>query len=288
MTESPLPGTKTLIIGGSGSGKTTAIKTLVEAGIHVRAIFTENSFDVLGDTDPEKISWVYVKPVKEDFKAFMDTIKKMGIMSFEQMTKMVDPTRSQDNRFYEMIAPLMSFTCARTGKNFGNISDWSTGTALVYDSLSGLSKAAMHLVAGNRPALNMSDYGMAQKALEGLINQITTDYRCHVACIAHAEQELDPINGGTKITASLVGKALAPIVPRYFTDVVYAKRNGTDFSWDTADPRADLKTRNLAISNKLPASFGPLIAAWKKRGGIIEEANPGLMLYTPEETKKLK
>lgn len=281
---SPLPGIKVLLIGGPGSGKTHALRTFIDAGITPYCIFTENSYDVLGDVPPDKLGWVYRMPVKEDMGGLMDVVKKMGVMSFEQMTKMIDPKRGTDNRFYAMLEPMMEFHDERTGLYFGNAGLWGTGRALVFDSLSGLSKAAISLVAGTRPALGPSDYGMAQKPLEALINQLCTALRCHVAVIAHAEQETDPINGGTKITASSVGKALAPVIPRYFTDVIYSKRVGAEFFWDTADPRADLKARNCPISQKLPPSFAPLIAAWKKRGGIIESAEEGHASPQPPPT----
>jgi hypothetical protein len=269
MSASPIPGIKVFLLGGSGAGKTYSIKTLIEAGITPMVVFTENSQDVLGDVDPAKLHWTYVPPVSENLTAYMTTIKNMGLMSFEQMTKMVDSQRGVNNRFYAMLEPLMNFKCDRTGESFGNVGTWGTDRALVIDSLSGLSIAAIKLVAGERPALNPSDYGMAQNAIEGLVNQLCTNFDCHVVLTAHVERETDQITGGTKIMAGTVGKALAPKLPRFFTDVIYAKRNGTEFLWDTADPTADLKGRNCPISSKLPPSFLPLIERWKARGGII-------------------
>ena len=62
---------------------------------------------------------------------------------------------------------------------------------------------------------------------------------------------------------------MAPVLSRYFTDVVLAKRQGDKFIWDSADSQADLKVRNAPIKSDLPPSFVPLIESWKRRGGLI-------------------
>ena len=49
MARSPLPGPNILLIGASGVGKTTSIKTLIAKGITPFCLFTEPGFEVLGD-----------------------------------------------------------------------------------------------------------------------------------------------------------------------------------------------------------------------------------------------
>jgi hypothetical protein len=198
------------------------------------------------------------------------TVTSISGATFAAITKAQDNTRFQGSPWMKMLRALMEFKDERTGKNFGNAGDWGTDKVLVIDSLSGLTQASRQNVAGNRPALSPSDYGLAQRQLEGLINQICTAFRCHFVLTAHAERELDPVLGGQKIMASTIGKALAPTLPRYFTDNVLTKRSGAKFEWDTADTQAVLKARNVPIGSNLPPTFVPLIGEWKKRGGIIE------------------
>jgi hypothetical protein len=88
--------------------------------------------------------------------------------------------------------------------------------------------------------------------------------------LAHAERETDEVSGGSKIMAATLGKKLAPRLPRFFSDVVLADRQGAKFTWSTAAIGADLKARNLPIADGLPPDFGPIITNWKKQGGIIE------------------
>lgn len=272
MANSPLPGVKVMLIGDSGTGKTYCLRTLVDAGLFPICLFTENSFDVLGDVPKEKMAWAYIPPYTENLDSLIEMSQRIGTMTFEAITKTQDSKRFNDSPWMKMLKLLMDFKDERTGKSFGNIATWGTDKVFVIDSLSGLTAASRQNVAGNRPALAPPDYGLAQRQIEGLINQICTAFRCHFVLTAHAERELDPVLGGQKIMASTIGKALAPVLPRYFTDNILTKRAGTKFEWDTADTQAVLKARNVPIGATLAPSFVQVIQAWQKRGGLIESA----------------
>lgn len=266
---SELPGIKVLLIGGPGSGKTHAIQTFIEMGITPMCIFTENSFDVLGNVPKEKLHWMYINPVSSDLKTLRDAATRVGTLNADQIQKTHDMTRNTTNRYYAILDALASFTCARTGQNFGNVSTWGTDKALVVDSLSGLTLAATKLAVGEKYAMTQPEFQIAMKTIENLIIQICTGFHCHSAVTAHAEREVDEVNGGVKIYPSTLGRKLAPVLGRYFTDVIMAKRQGPKFVWDTADTQADLKARNAPISGELPPSFAPLVRSWQSRGGVI-------------------
>lgn len=271
-TNSPLPGVKVLLQGGSGTGKTTSIKTLIDAGITPMCVFTENSFDVLGDTPPERLHWCYVPPARADLKQYLETIKPLSYMSPDQVQKTHDMTRQRTNQFDPMLAALFNYKCERTGQTFGNAGEWGTDKALVIDSLSGLTIAAVKFAVGEKYAMTQPEYQIAMKVIENLIMQICTGFRCHFVLTAHIEREADEVLGGSRVMASTLGRKLAPVLPRFFTDVIWAKRSGTKFYWDTADPQADLKSRNLGIGSEFPQSFVPLIKKWQERGGVIDPA----------------
>lgn len=271
---SPLPGIKVMLIGGSGAGKTTAIKTLIQAGITPMCIFTENSFDVLGDTDKSKLHWKYIPPSQTNVSVLMEAARKTSMMTPAMIQGQNDVTRAQTNQYIPLLEALMNFKCDRTGESFGNVSTWGTDKALVMDSLSGLTIAATKLAVGEKYAMTQPEYQIAMKTIENLINQICTGFHCHAVVTAHMERELDEVNGGIKIYASTIGRKLAPLLPRNFTDVLLAKRIGAKFVWDSADPQADLKSRNAPISAELAPSFVPLINSWKSRGGVISPAVP--------------
>ena len=268
--KSPHPGMKVILIAEPGRGKTHAISTLVEAGLHPLCIFTENKFDMLERIPADKLSWVYVNPTRGSLEDVRKQIKQVGTQTLSGLAKYYDPDRFVESPLDRIMEMMMNFKCERSGKEYGNISTWGTNKCFVLDGLSGLAEASWQNVAGGRMALDKPDYQLAQKQIQLLINQLCFTFRCHVVITAHAEMELDPIHGGHRLYPSVPGKALAPTLGKYFTDVVLAKRVGTKFLWDTADPSAALVGRNLPTGADLPPSFAPMVKAWQAKGGIIE------------------
>lgn len=267
---SALSGCKIMLVGDSGTGKTTSLLTLLEAGLEVFVIATEPGYSVLYDKPNSKLHVMYSKPSYGDMSTLLQSAKNTASMTYDGLSKQQDPTRSANNRFVPLLQGLMQFKDDRSGELFGNAGTWGTDRALVIDSFSGLCEAVMSMVVGMRPVVALPEYQVAQKQAYALIQQICYDFRCHFVLISHAERETDEVNGGSKIMAQGIGKKLAPQLPKIFDDVVLTVRNGTEFSWDTANSQAQLKTRNLAISAKLPPSFQPIIESWKRRGGKFE------------------
>jgi len=270
-TTSQLPGANVMLLGATGTGKTYSLKTFIDQGITPFCIFSEPGFEVLGDVPADKLHWMYIPPIKESLDDIIAKADKVASMTFESLTKAYDPGRAKDNRFTAMVKALNNFVCDRTGESFGPVSKWGTDRVLVIDSLSGLGIAVMNSIVGTRPAKNMSDWGLAQDQLEGVINWCCTSTRCHFVLIAHAERELDEVNGGSSIMAATLGKKLAPKLPRFFSDVILAQRQGAKFSWSTAAAGCDLKARNVPIANDIKPDFGQIITNWIAHGGIIEK-----------------
>lgn len=253
-----------MLMGASGSGKTHSIKTLLDAGLEVFVLFTEPGQEVLADTDPERLHWHYVPAAAPDFAAMIDSASKINKMSLKMLADMSDINKSKYTGFIEMLTALSSFTCDRTGKNYGSADNWGPDKVLVVDSLSGLNLAAMNLVTGSKPVKSMADWGIAIDLLERLIVKLCVDLQCHMVLTAHLEREVDEITGGTTLMASTLGRKLAPKLPRFFSEVVHVRRDGEKFTWSTSTTNVETKTRNLAIKHDLPPTFVGLIENWKK------------------------
>lgn len=265
-TKSPIRGFKTLLIGPMGTGKTSAIRTLIPLGITPMCLFTEPRYGVLGDTDSTKLHWHYIEPLTEELDMLQDKIQKMATLTHEMQTKAIDSNRHKDNKHLELVKQLNCFVCQRTGEEFGRVKDFGTNKALIIDSTSGWGKAVRGFIAGSRPALNEGDYGKMQDALEDVINWCTTGLRCHVILIGHVEESAMT---GT-IGISLPGKKLARKIGTFFDDVVLACRKGSEFTWSTAEANADLKATYLPVASGQKPNFATIIENWKKKGGIIE------------------
>lgn len=260
-----LPAPKILLVGSTGSGKTHSIRTLLDAGCEVFCIFTEPGMEVLSDTDPEKLHWHYIPPSSTPWAQMIDSATKINTMALDSLAKLTDINKRQHTEFIQLLTALSNFKDDRTGKEYGSVDDWDNTRYLVLDSLSGLNIMAMNLVTGTKPVKSMSDWGIAMDNLERLITKLTVDLSCGVVLTAHLERETDEVTGGVNLMASTLGKKLAPRLPRFFSDVIHAKRDGDKFVWSTASFNVDLKARNVAIADNLPPSFVPLLKNWKER-----------------------
>ena len=272
------PGINILIMGPSGTGKTFAISTLVEAGLDVFALFLEPGLETLvgayadkGKTIPDNLHWHYIQPRTQGFGNLQKTADTIGKFDLAGLTKMRDIDRGKNNPIIDLYEVLNDFTDQHTGKKFGPVDSWDTSRVLVIDSLSALNRMMFEMVIGNKPVRDRADWGIAQQALMSLLHKLTSGCNCHFVLLAHVEREIDEVLGGTKLMVSTLGKAIAPHIPQPFSDVILSVREGDKFYWDTANSQADVKTRNLPIASKLPADFRPVIEKWRSRQKLAEK-----------------
>lgn len=265
MTTIAIPGVKALLVGAVGTGKTHSLRTLVDAGLEVFAIFTEPGMEVVADIPVDKLHWKYISPSTVSWDAILDSAKKLNTLSFKAVAELPHINRGEHAEFMELITTLANFKCDRTGQVFGAVDNLTTNQVLWIDSLSGINIMAMNLIAGSKPVKSPGDYGCAMDNLERLIQKLTTDLSCHVVLTAHLEREQDELTGGTTLMVSTIGKKLAPKIPRFFSDVIHAKRSDKGFTWSTVTPNADLKARNVAWADNLEPSFVPLLTNWRRR-----------------------
>ena len=264
-----------LLEGASGSGKTSSIVTLLLAGIEVFVIGTEPGFiDSLIDRVRElkapmdKLHWMSVLPATEGWDALDEMTQKIGSLDFEGISKIKgigkEKTRVPATKF---LGALKDFRCERDGKSHGSFTTWGDDRALVVDSLSGLSTIAWYLTVGNKPTGAPGEWNIAMNFIEAILMKINSDRKCYFVLTAHIEKEMDEITGVQRIMTSTLGRKLAPKIPRFFSEVVYAQRTtaAPQFRWSTIDANADLKNRVLPVSNVLLPDFKPVVEGHKKR-----------------------
>jgi len=275
-----LSGPKVLLMGPSGTGKTYSLGTLVDwcqaNGKEVFVLFTENGLETLlgywKDKEkpvPDCLHWHQQLTRPLDLKSLMLAADNVGKLSYESITKMIDPNRSGDNNaFWKILQSCSSFVDDRTGKNFGALDrDFGVDRVFALDSLSELSNAAMKMQIGNKPTAAPGDYGVAQNNLMNFLRLCTQGTACTFILTAHVDREMDAVTQTTKIMVKAVGKALAGEIPQLFSDTIYTVREGADFFWDTAAYGVDTKTRSLGYRSKIKPDFAQIMDTWKKRGG---------------------
>jgi hypothetical protein len=281
-----LAGVNVLLQGPGGTGKTYSIGTLVDFasknGIEVFYAGLESGIETLmgywtdkGLPIPECLHWHVLNMLAQSGTGFEHLLKKaqeIGSMTQDALHKIQDHTRSQRNFMEQFIKKVMiQFEDQRTGRVFPSVGLWGPNRVLVVDGLTGLGRMAMSLVIGNKPVRSQADWGIAQDTVEGLINQLCDGAKCHFILLSHVERETDQITGGTKITVSTLGRALAPKLPSMFSDVVLAVRNGKVWTWSTASPTTDVKTRNLEYAENIAPDFKLILDKWHSRGGRFVE-----------------
>lgn len=268
-------GSNIVLFGGGGTGKTYSIGTLVDTGIDVFYLAMESGLESLkgyytdrGLEIPKNLHWHKVASKKAGFKAAISSAKKISTLDHKTLAGSNDPTRSDYDQWIKMLESLNNFVDDRTGTSYGAVENWGCDKALVIDGLTGMGNAAMGLVIGGKPVRSQADWGIAQNQLENTLRALCDDCPCHFVLIAHMEREVDQVMGGVKLRVMSLGQALSPKIPTMFSDCIMAIRDGSTWTWDTANGQADLKTRNLPISSKLQPSFAPIISKWKSRNGI--------------------
>lgn len=275
-----------LLQGASGAGKTSSIVTLLLAGVEVFVIGTEPGFvDSLIDrcrelkADINKLHWMTALPATDGWDAMDEMVKQIGGQDFEGISRLKgigkDKTRVPAQR---LLMALKDFQCERDGKSYGSFTMWDDSRALVIDSLSGLSTIAWYLTVGYKPTGAPGEWNIAMNFIEGLLMKINSDRKCYFVLTAHIEKEMDEITGVQRVMTSTLGRKLAPKIPRFFGEVVYAVRSidaasKPTFTWSTVDRNADLKNRVLPVANNLAPDFKAVVEGHKQRvrlaqGGI--------------------
>lgn len=277
-SSSQLHGVNVLLMGPAGTGKTHALGTLVETGLEVFYLGLEPGLESLlgyfrdsGRDIPPNLHWHQLTSPQAAFSELIDSARKVNTLSLDMLAKLQDPSRSKHDRFIELLTTLNDFKSDRDGKSYGPVNEWDTSRVLAIDGLTGMNSAAMSLVVGGKAVRNQSDWGIAQGQLEKLLYMLTENCPCHFVLLAHVERETDQVLGGIKLMASTLGKALAPKLPSMFSDVILTSREGTKWTWDTASAMADLKTRNLPISQGIKPDFSQIISKWKLRNAPSED-----------------
>lgn len=276
----------TLIMGPPGSGKTTSAVTLAKKGIDVFVIITEpTGVDSLLDAwDREKVDinllhYAVVPPVSGDWKAMGEMAQKIKLMNYEDLSKLKSGVGKEFmNQFFKILNLCQNFTCERSQREFGDVTSWDANRALVMDSLSGLSTITMQTTVGLKPSPHQGEWGIAMSATEQFLLKLSSDCKCFFVLTAHVEKEPDEITGASNVTVSTLGRKLAPKIPRFFSEVIRARKDPSKsppFRWATMDSETmGLKNRALPASTDLPQDFGPIVDAYRRRVAATTPAAP--------------
>ena len=122
LSKVPLP--KIMLVGGSGTGKTHALHSLVDAGYEIFVIFTEPGMEILSDLPPSKCHWTYIPPMTTDWASMISSSQLINDLNFEALTKKTDINKSQYREWVRVQQALYNFRDERTGQMYGPVDFW--------------------------------------------------------------------------------------------------------------------------------------------------------------------
>lgn len=280
MEAKPESAPNIFLMGEISTGKTRAIRTLIDSGVEVFLIPTEPGFaDILGDIPPDKLHWHYIPSYGIEVKAGDTTTKTLSNLKataqllqnsdMEAIKKMPGQGRNQYNQFFQLLEACNNFTDDRTGISYGDTALLNPQQALVIDGLSGINNMVSRLVAGNKPCMSWPEFEATQFTIEQFINTLAQSLKCWFIVTSHVEREQDPVTLVNKIMPSTVGKVLAPRLTKFFSEAILCKRvldNGKSiYVWDNITTEATVKNRNLPQAPNHKPDFGVIKANWEKK-----------------------
>ena len=267
----PLEAGPTMInMGASGTGKTTAIKTLLEAGLEVFVLFTEPRWAPLAQFGAsDGFHYNFVKPSTTSFKHLIARAKRIQHTSWNSLKEQIsDPEKGVHAQAYvNMLEQIDNFVCTETGREYGNVGEWDNTRAFVFDSLSGLNTMAMKFITGMAMARSQPQWGAAQEAELQIISQLCYDTQCTFILTAHVDKVYDETEGTHIKMIKALGQKLAPQVPTLFDDVVLSYKESGRYLWTNMRDGYDLKPTWLPAGDKLFPSYVPAIENWRKTIG---------------------
>lgn len=291
-TTEDLSGPKILLQGDSGTGKTFAIGTIVDWAARqspprqVRVLFTEPGLETLlgywrdppvdpttgrptrpARPVPDNLAWHVTKGGVIGLAGLMDAAKKVGTLSYQSLTTIVDADRGTNNPAFRILEALANFPDDRTGKKLGNFGEWGPEVIFAADSLSEFGNAYSKMVIGNKPMMAQNEYGVAQNNLMNFLRLLTHGLRCTVVMTAHLQKQTNELTGATTLMTKAIGKAMSDDIPQLFSEVLYCYREGGAWYWDTSASNVVTKTRYLPIKAKIVPDLGLIMDKWLVRGG---------------------
>lgn len=270
-------GTKTLLIGEPGTGKTFSLTTFVEAGLDLFILGTDQGFEEsILDAFREKnlplskLHYHFVSPAAGNFDTLKETTRRINMMGYADLAEMKNGINPTDyDQFLKLYEACANFKCDRTGEEFGSIDEWPNNRVFAFDSLTGLNKIAMQNFVGGKPMLHQGEWMVVQNSEEAFIHLLCSNLKCFFVLTAHVQKNYNELTGEREFSVDATGAKLGPRLPYMFSDFVVAIKAGKRFSWSTEQEGYHLKNRALPISSNIEPSFVQIVEVWRKRNELI-------------------
>jgi hypothetical protein len=256
-----------ILAGDSGTGKTGALASLANAGYELFILDFDNGLDPL---------YKYVMPEAKGRVHFHTLQDKINLSGTTVSVGMADS-------YARAMQQLNNWTDDK--KSFGAVASWGPERILVLDSLTFMSNAVLRAVLVREGMNNFKPIaqkgkpdprniiGEAQNVIEGLLALLYDPrIKCNVILISHIRSVGD--GDAERYHPSALGKALPPIVSRYFNWMVEFKQEKGNRVISTIPGR---------LATKAPADLPPVLQITDGLARIFQQVlgNPPKLADSP-------
>lgn len=268
--------TKCMLLGDSGAGKSGALVSLAMAGYNLRVLDWDNGIDILRNL---------LRPLPTDRSDVVRNkaaaLERINYVTLTDKMKVVGgKVQPVTGAAWQKGVHLLSDW---KEDNLGPITTWGSKDILVCDSLTFAGRAALRYILSINGRLNaerpyQSDFGEAQTLIENFLGMLySEDVKCNVLVLSHV-RELGKVttiqitgNDGKEKAVQVeeegtrkgyaetgTGRALSPIVGRYFNSVLMVEITGTGSS--ARREIVTVPTGNIGLKNSAPGLVKPRYA----------------------------
>lgn len=247
---------KMLLIGDSGSGKTGALASLVDAGYKVRVLDLDSGLDAL------------VARVKDQ-----SLLKNVGYMTLidKRQSKQLNPKEVRldgpPTAYSDVLKSFAGWKKPDGSELFPPVKKWDTNTVLVLDSLQFFSMALMNYVTASQGrAINkreIQDYNTHNIFMENFLSILYNpiEVPCNVIVTSHVAYRENEGGAITKGFPSVLGNKLPQYIATYFNTTILVRTRGTGAGAKrelvtTSEGVIELKCPSPNVPRTLPLETG--------------------------------
>lgn len=249
---------KVLLAADSGSGKTGALASLVDAGFNVRVLDFDNGLSVLKGyvKDKSKLANVhFVDKLQDEVKLVAG---RVGITKAPAFQRAMEALDKGGRDFW--------------GADIPPVLQWTPHDILVIDSLTMAGRASLQMVmVANAAGLKnpeIQHYGTAMENIEKWVQTLTSSaVGCHVIINTH----ITGVEGDARLYPDALGSKLPPKIGKYLDNVVGLRLKGGKRVFLTQqDGLLALKTA-VPLPEQLPIETGWTTIFEKITGKTMKE-----------------
>jgi hypothetical protein len=198
---------KAMVASDSGSGKTGALASLVDAGFNVRILDFDNGLSVLKGyvKDKSKLANVhYVDKLQDDFRLVGGRVGTARAASFQRAMDALDKGGPD-----------------YWGADIPPIKDWTSHDICVLDTLTMAGRASLQMVmvanGAGLKAPEIQHYGLAMDNIEKLVQMLMSSVTpCHVIINTH----ITGVEGDARLYPAALGSKLPPNIGKYVDNMI--------------------------------------------------------------------